>query len=193
MLFAKWQPSCVQFPGCALGSLWSKSRMQLQQPWLASLNTLGPQQNGHHFADKILKLNSINEKSINLIKIQLCSLGSNIQSVIIGAGNGLVPNRWQGLAWTNDDQEERCHTVPLGHSELTHWPLGNEAVTLNWWFSNSCQGYIEHFVWNCPQVNATGLHWWYVNIGSGNGLVPSGNKPLPEPMLIQIFVAILRH
>ena len=25
-----------------------------------------------------------------------------------------------------------------------------------------------------------------VNIGSGNGLVPSGNKPLPEPMLTQI-------
>ena len=24
------------------------------------------------------------------------------------------------------------------------------------------------------------------NIGSGNGLVPSGNKPLPEPMLTQI-------
>ena len=31
-----------------------------------------------------------------------------------------------------------------------------------------------------------GLHWWSVNIGSGNGLVPSGNKPLPEPMLTQI-------
>ena len=29
-----------------------------------------------------------------------------------------------------------------------------------------------------------------VNIGSGNGLVPSGNKPLPEPMLTQIYVAI---
>ena len=28
------------------------------------------------------------------------------------------------------------------------------------------------------------------NIGSGNGLVPSGNKPLPEPMLTQIGVAI---
>ena len=25
-----------------------------------------------------------------------------------------------------------------------------------------------------------------VNIGSGNGLVPSGNKPLPEPMLTQM-------
>ena len=34
---------------------------------------------------------------------------------------------------------------------------------------------------------------WKVNIGSGNGLVPSGNKPLPEPILTQIFVAIWRH
>ena len=29
-----------------------------------------------------------------------------------------------------------------------------------------------------------------VNIGSGNGLVPSGSKPLPELMLTQIYVAI---
>ena len=35
-------------------------------------------------------------------------------------------------------------------------------------------------------LNVTGLHWWSVNIGSGNGLVPSGSKPLPEPMLTQI-------
>ena len=28
-------------------------------------------------------------------------------------------------------------------------------------------------------MNVTGPYWWYVNIGSGNGLVPSGNKPLP--------------
>ena len=34
------------------------------------------------------------------------------------------------------------------------------------------------------------MHWWlpmtteiWVNIGSGNGLVPDGTKPLPEPML----------
>ena len=36
-------------------------------------------------------------------------------------------------------------------------------------------------------------HWtllMIVKIGSGNGLVPSGNKPLPELMLTQIFVAI---
>ena len=28
-------------------------------------------------------------------------------------------------------------------------------------------------------------------ISPGNGLVPSGNKPLPEPMLTQIFVTIM--
>ena len=32
-----------------------------------------------------------------------------------------------------------------------------------------------------------------VNIGSGNGLVSSGNRPLPEPMLTQSYVAIWRH
>ena len=29
-------------------------------------------------------------------------------------------------------------------------------------------------------------YWRLVNNGSGNGLVPSGNKPLPEPMLTNI-------
>ena len=32
-----------------------------------------------------------------------------------------------------------------------------------------------------------------VNIGSGNGLVPSGNKPLPELMLTQFYVAMWCH
>ena len=34
--------------------------------------------------------------------------------------------------------------------------------------------------------------WWLINI-SGNGLVPSGSKPLPEPMLTKLFGAIWRH
>ena len=29
-----------------------------------------------------------------------------------------------------------------------------------------------------------------VNIGSGNGLLPSGNKPLPDPMLTLIYDTI---
>ena len=42
-------------------------------------------------------------------------------------------------------------------------------------------------------VSVTEPSWWYVNIGSGNGLVPSGNKPLAEPMSINIFVAVWCH
>ena len=37
------------------------------------------------------------------------------------------------------------------------------------------------------------LYWPQVNIGWGNGLVPSGNKALPELMLISIYVVLLRH
>ena len=37
------------------------------------------------------------------------------------------------------------------------------------------------------------IDWTSVNIGSGNGLEPSGGKPLPEPMLAQVSVAIWRH
>ena len=40
-----------------------------------------------------------------------------------------------------------------------------------------------------PQMNVTGPYLWYISIGSGNGLVPLGNKQLHEPMLTQIYVA----
>ena len=32
------------------------------------------------------------------------------------------------------------------------------------------------FLWNCPQVYAIEHIWWWVSIGSGNVLVPSGRK-----------------
>ena len=32
-------------------------------------------------------------------------------------------------------------------------------------------------MWNCPEINVTGPGWW-VDVGSGNDLVPSGNKPI---------------
>ena len=37
----------------------------------------------------------------------------------------------------------------------------------DWW--------LRHLLWNCSNMNVSGLHWWSVSIGSGNGLVPSGN------------------
>ena len=42
-------------------------------------------------------------------------------------------------------------------------------------------------------MDFTGSYWWWINVGSGNGLVPLGNKPLPEPMLTQIFVTTSHH
>ena len=41
--------------------------------------------------------------------------------------------------------------------------------------------------------NATEHISWWVNIGSGNGLEHPGGKPLPAPMLNQIYVAIWRY
>ena len=38
-------------------------------------------------------------------------------------------------------------------------------------------GYLEVFLWNWSSVSASEPHWWQVNIGSGNGLVPSSTKP----------------
>ena len=42
-------------------------------------------------------------------------------------------------------------------------------------------------------MNVNALYWWFANIGTGNFLVPSGNTPLSEPMLSQIYVAACRH
>ena len=49
------------------------------------------------------------------------------------------------------------------------------------------------FWWDCPQNNVIGHNWWWVNIGSGNGLLSSGNKSLPEPILTEFYGAIWRH
>ena len=43
-------------------------------------------------------------------------------------------------------------------------------------------------MWNGPQVDNKTADWCFVNIGWGKGLVSSGNKPLAEPILTQIYV-----
>ena len=39
----------------------------------------------------------------------------------------------------------------------------------------------------------TRSNWWMVSIDSGNGLVPPGNKTLPEPMLTEFCEAMCRQ
>ena len=45
----------------------------------------------------------------------------------------------------------------------------------------------------CLYVNGSGSWQMSVRIGLGNGLVLSGNKPLLEPILTRIYVAIWCH
>ena len=44
---------------------------------------------------------------------------------------------------------------------------------------------------NTIQVNATEPHQWEFNIGSSEGLVSSGHKPLREKMLTQTYIAMV--
>ena len=44
-----------------------------------------------------------------------------------------------------------------------------------------------------PWGNGTAPYWWLIFIGTGNGLVPSGNTPLAGPMLTKIHEAIWSH
>ena len=48
-------------------------------------------------------------------------------------------------------------------------------------------------MWSCSQANSTDHYQSEVNIGLANGLVLSGNKPLPGPMLTQIYDVISSH
>ena len=74
----------------------------------------------------------------------------------------------------------------LSYISSTHWPMGNVPIDLKGSISNSWDRFCS---FEALFVNLHGIetHWWKVNAGSGNGLVSSGNKPLPEPMLTQIY------
>ena len=39
-------------------------------------------------------------------------------------------------------------------------------------------------------MNDTEQPWWQDNIGSGHGVMQSGNAPWPGPMMTQVFVTI---
>ena len=75
----------------------------------------------------------------------------------------------------------RCSLEDLKKNQTSNFP----ANFGHWW--------LRYLFWNCRPMNVTVHYWWWVNIGSGNGLVLSRNKPLPEPRLIQIYAAIWRH
>ena len=66
--------------------------------------TLRPRQHGCHFCKRHLQMHFIKWKLLNFKWnfIEICSLWSNLQQTITGSDNGLSPNRWQAIIWTND-------------------------------------------------------------------------------------------
>ena len=106
-----------------------------------------------------------------------------------------------------DNSSALCQVMVWCHMEDKPFPDGTKIHWLNSLAPGKFEWNFRHVIFKQILVidgwdfsceitlimKVTGLHWWSVNIGSGNGLVPSGNKPLPEPMLTQISVAISRH
>ena len=79
---------------------------------------------------------------------------------------------WLKLSWYKQDvcrwlyaqNTSTCHAV------ISPWEMkflrGNfQAYVSDCW--------LRYLLWNCTQTNVTKLYWWYINSGSGNGLVPS--------------------
>ena len=75
-----------------------------------------------------------------------------------------------------------------GLRELTHWPLGDLNVILKNVIYNLALliGIYESSYDNVLRWMPQDLTDDKSNIGSGHGLVPSGSKPLPEPVLTRI-------
>ena len=60
--------------------------------------------------------------------------------------------------------------------------------SIRWHISGAT--FAEVSIGSCILVIVTGQYRWLLNIGSGNGLLPSSNKPLPELMLSECLNAI---
>ena len=89
-----------------------------------------------------------------------------------------------GFCWS-------CLLVVIWQS---HWPLGDVILIDNYILQANVMDYVHwHFLWICPLVNVTEHVLWYVNPGSGNGLVSSRNTFLSEPIMTQIDVTTWRH
>ena len=112
-------------------------------------------------------------------------------------------------AWTNsgsnnrDAGDLRRHgaqydvTVRKVITFLTHWPKGDVAVIRKVDFSNPFYRILTTIAWTLAvkllSVNATEPHQWKVNIGSGNGLVPSGYNTKKGSVIGTIYIYIYKY
>ena len=85
------------------------------------------------------------------------------------------------------DQERLDSFYPEKYLKVYFSNKSQERIPSDIFQTNFMDWYLQNFPWNCPHANATGRHRWYINIDSGNGLVPSGNKPLTEPRFMTLY------
>ena len=159
------------------------------------LNTLRPRQNGRRFPDDIFKCIFVNKNAWILIKISL-------KFVPLDPINN-IPSLVQIMAWCRPGNKSlsepmmvslMAHICIAWHQWVNTLASGSCACKIKWVIFKlisridiSCISFEIALRW-MPKT-----HWLLVNIGSGNGLVLSGNKPLPEPMLTRICVTIWCH
>ena len=121
---------------------------------------------------------------------QVCSTQA-VYSLTKWTAWGLAPNEdnrtpTSGTLWTDEYLQVVTASQNVDLQELQILLKGGGGGEIQTHFSDK---YLKYFLWNSYQVNTT-PHWSLVNNGSGNGLVPSSNKPLHEPMFTQISGAI---
>ena len=143
---------------------------------IGDFNTLRPRQNGRHFPDDIFKWIFFNENV-------WISIESSLKCVPKGQINN-IPALVLLMAWRCPGDKPLSEAMVV--SLLTHI-----CVNRPQWVKSVISEHItdlvhEQFLW--IQVNGKELIWWFVNSRSGNGLVPPGNRLLPESMLAEIYV-----
>ena len=205
------------------------------------VNTLGPRQNGRHFADDILKCIFMNENVWILITISLKFVPkgpiNNIPSLVqvmawrragdkplsepmmVSLPTHICVTRLQWVkAWMSNDVPQKimrcnyfsmlkCHYLvcllalslmsylvmyittisyhvyiygcPIWTSDLGFLILGDFDSVIAQLLGGFCSWTFFNSLWPSDAI----LRQIWVNIGSGNGVLPDGTKPLPEPML----------
>ena len=63
---------------------------------------------------------------------------------------------------------------------------------LKYWGQDKLAAFCRHFLMSKLQLaliemSSWEFNWWQINIGLCNGLEPWGNKPLPQPVLAEIY------
>ena len=103
---------------------------------------------------------------------EVCSQGSNKQFCSVGSGNGLAPDRWQAITWTNADPFLRPIFVAQVGDELTDIVKNHVLVVVkqSWriwvwiqkalWYKQNKTMHIFHRIYCVQQITLHHICWW---------------------------------